>query len=299
LALKLQSYRGRFAPSPTGPLHVGSLVAAFGSWLMARHAGGQWLIRIEDIDLPREMIGAMTHQLATLDALGLQSDEPVLRQSGRSEHYRDALDCLLATGDAFECHCSRGDLDENNVHRRCVKAATRLLPAIRLRVHDDDVIGFDDAIRGHYQQDVAAQVGDFVLRRADGLWAYQLAVVIDDAAQGITDIVRGADLLHSTPRQILLQRRLGLPTPGYAHLPLVTDGQARKLSKSHAAFAVDARHPLPALRMAWALLGQPADVLEHIPGRDALLQTAIDTFTPAMIRSHDVNLAMAHGRNNP
>lgn len=290
--------RGRFAPSPTGPLHFGSLVAAFGSWLMARHAGGEWLVRIEDLDPPREVAGALAHQLQTLRAFGLESDGPVLRQSERGALYQAALDRLLAQGDAFECHCSRSDLaGQQGVHRRCVATAARSVPAIRLRVRDGSTIGFDDAIRGHYQQDVANQVGDFVLRRADGLWAYQLAVVIDDAAQGITAVVRGADLLDSTPRQILLQRALGLPTPRYAHLPLIADAHRRKLSKSHASAPVDAANPLPALRMAWAALGQSGTALQRARDRDALLQAAIGAFEPARIPATDMILAAVH--DNP
>lgn len=255
--MHLPSYRGRFAPSPTGPLHFGSLLAAFGSWLIARQAGGKWLVRIEDLDPPREVRGASGEQLHTLERFGLVSDEPVLRQGERDAHYRQALDRLLASGDAFECHCSRSDLaGSGGVHRACVAGARRADPAIRLRVPDGTRIGFDDRVQGAVTQDVARDVGDFVLRRADGPWAYQLAVVVDDAAQGITEVVRGADLLDSTPRQIFLQRRLGLPTPRHAHLPLVLDADGRKLSKSLAAMPVDGNNPLPALRAAWLALGQ-------------------------------------------
>lgn len=255
-------YRGRFAPSPTGDLHAGSLLAALGSWLLARAAGGEWWVRIEDLDPPRELPGAAERQLATLAACGLLSDAPVVRQSARHPLYQAALDRLLASGQAFECHCSRADLAASGgVHRRCVARKPRPDPAVRLRVPDGSVVTFDDALQGSQTQDVAADVGDFVLRRADGLWAYQLAVVVDDAAQGISDVVRGADLLDSTPRQILLQRALAVPTPRYLHLPLVTDRNGRKLSKSEGAFAVGAADPLAALDAAWARLGQrDADV---------------------------------------
>lgn len=250
-------YRGRFAPSPTGPLHFGSLLAAFGSWLLARQAGGRWLVRIEDIDPPREVHGATDAQLRTLQRFDLVSDEPVLRQSTRGDAYRAAIDRLLANDDAFVCHCSRSDLAASGgVHRRCVANAKRPDPAIRLRVPDGTTIAFDDRIHGPAAQDLAQAVGDFVLRRADGCWAYQLAVVVDDAAQGITEVVRGADLLDSTPRQIHLQRRLGLPTPHYAHLPLVLGDDGRKLSKSLASLPVDDDDPLSTLRMAWRALGQ-------------------------------------------
>lgn len=203
-ALNKALYRGRFAPSPTGPLHSGSLLAALGSWLLARHSAGQWLVRIEDLDPPREVAGAVEAQLRTLAAMGLQSDDPVLRQSTRGDIYQAALDLLLASGDAFACHCSRGDLAAaGGVHRRCVGGARRHDPAIRFRVPPFTVVTFDDAIRGRIAQDVGEEVGDFVLRRADGLWAYQLAVVVDDAAQGITDVVRGADLRLDCPPHVM------------------------------------------------------------------------------------------------
>jgi len=277
-------YRGRFAPSPTGPLHFGSLLAAFGSWLLARHAGGQWLVRIEDLDPPREIAGAADAQLRTLAAFGLVPDAPVLRQSDRGDPYRAALGKLLASGDAFACHCSRSDLAASGgVHRRCVPGARRTDPAVRFRVPDFTAIAFEDAIQGPTAQDVSGEVGDFVLRRADGYWAYQLAVVVDDAAQGITDVVRGADLLDSTPRQILLQRALGLATPHYAHLPLVLDADGRKLSKSLAAVPVDSADPLPALRATWQALGQSEAALIDAATPDALLARALRHFDPRRI----------------
>lgn len=277
-------YRGRFAPSPTGPLHFGSLLAAFGSWLMARRASGTWSVRIEDLDPPREVAGAVEAQLRTLAAFGLRPDGRVLRQSARAPRYQAALDGLLAGGDAFVCHCSRSDLaGSGGIHRACVPAARRSDPATRLRVPDGSVVAFEDAVYGHVVQDVASEVGDVVLRRADGCWAYQLAVVVDDAAQGITEVVRGADLLDSTARQILLQRRLGLPTPRYAHLPLVLDADGRKLSKSLAALPVDDDDPLPALQAAWRALGQsPAD----LPSTATLAETleaAVRAFVPGRI----------------
>jgi glutamyl-Q tRNA(Asp) synthetase len=277
-------YRGRFAPSPTGALHFGSLLAAFGSWLLARHARGEWLVRIEDLDPPREIVGAASRQLHTLEAFGLVPDGPVLRQSERSDVYADALERLLASGDAFACHCSRSDLAENGgIHRACVATTRRTHPAIRLRVPDGTMIAFDDAIQGRIEQRVDVDVGDFVLRRADGYWAYQLAVVVDDAAQGITDVVRGADLRDSTPRQILLQRALGLPTPRYAHLPLVVDAAGHKLSKSLASLPIDAGHPLPALRAAWRALGQRSEALDASCTIAAALEAAMATFSPQRI----------------
>jgi len=289
-------YRGRFAPSPTGDLHFGSLLAAFGSWLLARHAGGTWLVRIEDVDPPREVPGASQRQLDTLHAFGLHSDEPVLLQSRRSDVYQDALDGLLRSGAAFECHCSRSDLAASGgVHRRCVARSRRPDPAIRLRVPEGTVIAFEDAIQGRQEQDVARDVGDFVLRRTEGYWAYQLAVVVDDAAQGITDVVRGADLLDSTPRQIFLQHVLGLPIPRHAHLPVMADAQGRKLSKSDAALPVDPGKPLPALKAAWRALGQDPAVIMEAPDAAALLKLARDGFDPLRIpRSEKIALAATH-----
>ncbi|OHE83237.1 MAG: tRNA glutamyl-Q(34) synthetase GluQRS [Lysobacterales bacterium RIFOXYD1_FULL_69_11] len=277
-------YRGRFAPSPTGDLHLGSLVAALGSWLMARAAGGEWWVRIEDLDPPREVAGASERQLATLAALGLTSDGPVVRQSDRNALYQAALDRLLASGHAFECHCSRTDLAATGgVHRTCVTDRRRDHPAVRLRVPDGTSVTFHDLLLGQQHQDVGREVGDFVLRRADGPWAYQLAVVVDDADQGVTDVVRGADLLDSTPRQILLQRALGLPTPRHAHLPLVVGPDGRKLSKSLAAVPVDPASPVPALRAAWGLLGQPPGPVANCTTADDLLQAARQHFDAARI----------------
>ncbi len=277
-------YRGRFAPSPTGPLHFGSLLAALGSWLFARRAGGQWLLRIEDLDPPREVAGAARRQLRTLAAFGLEHDGEIAWQHARGALYQDALGRLLASGHAFACHCSRSALAETGgVHRHCVATAPRPDPALRFRVPPGAHVAFDDAVQGPQAQDVAETVGDFVLRRADGPWAYQLAVVVDDAAQGITDVVRGADLLDSTPRQILLQRALGLPTPRYAHLPLVLDEDGRKLSKSLAARPVDADDPMPALRAAWLALGQDPRAIAGAPSPAALLRQAVAAFMPEAI----------------
>ncbi|MEP6907998.1 MAG: tRNA glutamyl-Q(34) synthetase GluQRS [Pseudoxanthomonas sp.] len=251
------AYRGRFAPSPTGPLHFGSLVTALGSWLLARQAQGQWWVRVEDLDPPREVAGAAEQQLATLEAFGLHADTPAQFQRHRSDLYQAAVDRLLAEGKAFTCHCSRSELAaRNGIHHRCVGKARRANAAIRLHVPEGTRISFEDGLQGHITQDIWQEVGDFVLKRADGLWGYQLAVVVDDAAQGMTDVVRGADLLDSTPRQMLLQQRLGLPTPSYLHLPLVTDAMGEKLSKSSAALALDWQQPVPALTAAWRALGQ-------------------------------------------
>lgn len=279
-------YRGRFAPSPTGPLHFGSLLAAFGSWLLARHAGGQWCVRIEDIDPPRAEPGASARQLRTLAAFGLHSDLPVLYQSERHAQYAAAVTTLLEAGLAFECSCSRADLaGMGGIHHACV-APLGVRRAVRLRVPPQPPVGFDDALQGHVVQDVHTEVGDVVLRRADGYWAYQLAVVVDDAAQAITDVVRGADLLDSTPRQLLLQRALGLPQPRYLHLPLILDHTGRKLSKSHAAPALDDADPQPALHAAWAVLGQQPAALPRRAALDTLLQHAAQHFSPLRLPRH-------------
>jgi glutamyl-Q tRNA(Asp) synthetase len=266
------AYRGRFAPSPTGPLHLGSLLAAVASFADARANRGVWLVRIEDLDRPREVPGAADMILRTLSAFGLEWDEGVIRQSRRTGAYRDALDALGAQGLTYPCACSRAEIaragrsgPEGPVYPGTCRPGLplgRRARTERLRTPLGMVV-FEDRIQGPHEQTVKDAVGDFVLRRADGIHAYQLAVVVDDAWQGITQIVRGADLLLSTPRQILLQQALGFGRPGYAHVPLILDAEGRKLSKSLAAAPVDARDPLPALRLAWTLLGQtppPADL---------------------------------------
>lgn len=275
--------RGRFAPSPTGALHLGSLVAALGSWLMARRRGGDWLVRMEDLDPPREVPGAAERLIQTLAAFGMRSDEPVMWQSQRGDAYAAALERLIAAGLAFPCRCSRSDLAATGgIHRRCVAGKRQVPAAVRLRA-PDRVITFDDALQGPQAQSLATEVGDFVLRRADGPWAYQLAVVVDDAAQGITDIVRGADLLDSTPRQIFLQGQLGLPTPAYAHLPLLVDAQGRKLGKSLAARPVDPDAPRPALSAAWRFLGQAGRPFAGTGPVETALGRALAEFDPDRI----------------
>lgn len=287
------AYRGRYAPSPTGPLHAGSLLAALGSWVMARQARGSWAVRIEDVDRLREVAGAAQMQLATLQAFGLQHDGPVLVQSTRDARYAAVVDDLLSRGQAFVCHCSRADLAATGGRHLgvCRASGTRPDPAIRLRVAPGTKIAFVDAIRGPQTQQVDVEVGDFVLRRADGFWAYQLAVVVDDGDQGITDVVRGADLLDSTARQILLQRMLKLPTPRYAHLPLLLDGDGRKLSKSEQAIAVDARDPMPALHFAWHALGQRS-IRADTPA--VFLAQAVGAFVIARVPTRDIVIAASH-----
>lgn len=275
--------RGRFAPSPTGPLHLGSLVAALGSWMYARRDGGEWLLRIEDIDPPREVVGAADQQRQALAALGLVPDGEVVWQSRRGALYQRALDQLLEAGHAFECRCSRADVAASGgVHRRCVPGRGSGPAAVRLRV-GHECVTVRDQLYGEFSQDLARDVGDFVLRRADGPWAYQLAVVVDDAAQGITEVVRGADLLDSTPRQVYLQQKLGLPTPRYAHLPLVLAADGSKLGKSTGADALPMHAPWPALAAAWAALGQQPEALVAQGQPAQALERARLHFDPARI----------------
>lgn len=265
-----KSYRGRFAPSPTGPLHLGSLLAALASWADARAAGGVWLIRMEDLDPPREQAGADRLILDLLDAAGMHSDEPVLYQSTRQRAYEDALVRLLRAGLAFECRCSRSDLaDAGGIHRGACMANGRnskRAAAIRLRVPDAD-IAIDDRVQGRYTQNLLRDVGDFVLRRADGPFAYQLAVVVDDAHQGITDVVRGADLLDSTPRQVYLQQCLSLPTPRYAHLPVLLGPDGQKLSKQNRAPAIGSDQIAALLPHIAGLLGQEPQQVAPLPAQ--------------------------------
>ena len=283
-------YRGRFAPSPTGPLHLGSLVAALGSWIMARRAGGEWLLRIEDIDPPRERRGMAQRHIADLLRFGFDPDGPVEFQSRRGGHYAAALDRLRHRGWAFDCRCSRSDLAAMaGVHRACVAQPSGLAAAWRVRLPPGEV-RFRDRFRGTQVQDPSREAGDLVVRRADGLWAYQLAVVVDDALQGVTEVVRGADLLDSTARQIALQTLLGLPTPGYAHLPVVRQASGAKLSKSLDAVPVDAADPLPALRLAFALLGQEAAALRGPMPAARALRIALAAFDEARVPPRDVQV---------
>jgi glutamyl-Q tRNA(Asp) synthetase len=274
-------YRGRFAPSPTGPLHFGSLVAAVGSWLRARAQGGAWVIRMEDIDPPREVPGAAADIIATLAAFGMESDEKLLYQSRREAAYRSAFERLHAQ--VFPCWCSRTDLEPSQgLHRgACVGSADATRPpSWRLRA-PDATIDFDDIASGTQRQNLREEVGDFVILRADGWFAYQLAVVVDDAHQGITEVVRGADLLDSTPRQIHLQHLLGLPTPAYLHLPLVFDADGRKLSKQDHARPVDRDDPVPALRAALAFLH--CDVRGAALRAESLLSAGVSRFDPCRL----------------
>lgn len=265
----MKGYVGRFAPSPTGPLHAGSLVAALASWLDARAHGGRWLVRIEDVDVPRCVPGADRVILQQLADCGLLPDEPPIYQSQRSALYQQALDDLVTRGLAYPCACSRRDIEAEQQRLGRVKSRHGELVypgtcrdglhgkaprAWRLRV-PASIVPWTDRRLGPQTQDVEAEVGDFVLKRADGYFAYQLAVVVDDGAQGITHIVRGEDLADNTARQILLQFALGLPTPAYLHTPLVLGANGEKLSKQNGALALDTHDPLVAIKTAAAALG--------------------------------------------
>ena len=260
------SYIGRFAPSPTGPLHFGSLVAALGSYLQARAHGGQWHVRMEDVDTPRCSPVMADDILRTLAAFGFEWTGAVMYQSQRLAAYRTALQQLQDAGWVYACGCSRLEIADSGVHGidglvypgscRDGLIQGHLPRAQRVRT-DDLPLCFDDALQGRVCQRLASEVGDFVLNRADGLFAYQLAVVVDDAALGITEVVRGADLLASTPRQIYLQRLLGLPTPTYLHLPVALNADGQKLSKQTQARALKVDAALPLLCQAMAFLNQP------------------------------------------
>src|SRR5919201_1375955 len=253
-------YTGRFAPSPTGPLHMGSLIAAVASWLDARAAGGRWLVRMEDLDRPRCVPGAADAILRALERLGLHWDGEVVYQSQRLELYRHALRQLEAH--TYWCGCTRREIadsslglatDGAHIYPGTCRAGTARKRALRVRTTTEP-IAFVDRVQGRCEQVLERDIGDFVLYRADGLFAYQLAVVVDDDAQGITDVVRGADLLDSTPRQIYLQRLLGLPTPRYLHVPVALDAAGEKLSKQSAAAPIET--DAHALRQALRFLGQ-------------------------------------------
>ena len=278
----MPGYVGRFAPSPTGPLHFGSLVAALASYMEARAAKGKWLLRMEDLDRAREQPGATDQILRALERLGFEWNGPVLWQSARLERYRAVLEDLSRRGFAYPCGCSRKELEDSALAidgSRVYPGTCRhgLAPgksarALRLRTHATP-IAFADRIQGEIEQRVEREVGDFVLRRADGVYAYQLAVVVDDHDQGVTDVVRGADLLDSTARQIHLQRILGARTPRYAHVPVAVDTAGQKLSKQTGAAPIDLADPKRELARARRFLGQDDDGwdLTRVPRARALV----------------------------
>lgn len=300
-------YRGRFAPSPTGSLHFGSLVAAVASYLDARHAGGEWLVRIEDVDRQREVPGSADEIVATLRTLGFEWHEPIVRQSRRTAVYTPALNKLLSSGHAYHCSCSRSEIAAAVTAEASIDGEELRYPgwcregvrdparprAVRFRVPSGP-LAFIDAIQGEVCMDVQSQVGDFVICRRDGYIAYQLAVVVDDAEQGITHVVRGADLLSSTPRQIFLQQALGLPILRYAHVPLATDRNRVKLSKSAGAAAIDMERPSAELWRTLKFLQQsPPPELRDRPV-PAIWRWAMEHWNPAPlagIHSKEVDAA--------
>lgn len=287
-----QTYRGRFAPTPNGPLHFGSLVTALGSFIDARSLGGEWLVRIEDLDPPRIMAGAADSILRTLENFGLYWDGEVLFQSQRHSIYQEMLDQLDHMQLIYPCGCSRKEIQEQALGTatgpvypgtcRNGLAEGREARALRVRVSDAH-IRFADRLQGHIEEWLPEQVGDFVLRRADGLFAYQLATVVDDAIQGITDIVRGADLLDSTGRQIYLQQSLGFMTPRYMHLPLAANAAGEKLSKQTRAPAVTTERAAALLVDALRFLGQPVPLDLETGAVEEVLDWATQHWDPDSI----------------
>jgi len=276
-------YRGRFAPSPTGPLHFGSLLAAVGSYLQARASNGRWLIRVEDIDPPREVPGAAQSQLDTLARFGMVADEPVVYQSRSAGLHAGAIQRLRRAGLAFDCGCSRRELPASGVYPGTCRAgipAGKTARSVRFRVPDGPV-EVVDRVHGTSRQDLGAECGDFVIQRADGLMAYQLAVVVDDIESGITEVVRGSDLLSSSARQQALFQALQAPLPQWMHLPLVVDRAGRKLSKSTQADPVDHAPPAKALALVLQALGhRPRPGLRSL---ESLWRWAIANWTPERI----------------
>ncbi len=283
---------GRFAPSPTGPLHFGSLVAALASYCDARARDGQWLVRIEDVDEPRSRPQAERAIMASLARYGFRWDGDVARQSERIAHYERALERLRARHLIYACTCTRRDLEHAPVNANgervyagtCRESALPAgVPRVALRVRvGDATIEYVDAVQGPQRQALARDVGDFIVRRADGYFAYQLAVVVDDALQGVTSIVRGADLLPSTPRQIFLQRALDVPTPEYLHVPVAIDSAGEKLSKQTGAVALPDDEVVPTLLAAWRFLGQPMPEA-HPENADAFMAHAIAAWSRARV----------------
>ena len=297
-----QRYIGRFAPSPTGPLHAGSMLTALASWLDARAAGGEWHLRIEDLDGPRCTAAAERDILETLAGWGLHHDGPIVRQSERTDAYEAAL--VQLGGHVYPCACSRREIADSSVRGidgpvypgTCRNGLSGREPrALRVRVEDAEIV-VDDRLQGAITQNLATDTGDFLVRRADGPFAYQLAVVVDDAelgaqGAGVTDVVRGADLLDSTPRQVHLQRLLGLPTPRYLHLPVLVDASGEKLSKQTLALPVRGDDAGALLDPLLALLGQAASPGANLSDR---LQRAVVQWTPehlprtrAIVWTHD------------
>ena len=301
-------YRGRFAPSPTGPLHFGSLVAAVGSYLDAKYHHGTWLVRIEDLDTPRCVVGAADDILRTLEAFGLHWDEEVIYQSQRTAAYAEALHKLQERGAVYPCCCTRREIADSALHGiegpvysgtcrngvppgrggRAWRLRTNLVRHSRESGNDDiqnsaQIIEFDDALQSHITQNLERDIGDFVVQRADGLFAYQLAVVVDDAFQNITHVVRGADLLHSTPRQIYLQRLLGLRTPNYLHLPIAVNARGEKLGKQTLASPIDKNDAAATLLDALVFLNQQPPAELKSGNAEEVLEWVVAHWRPDLI----------------
>ena len=296
--MKRSDYRGRFAPSPTGPLHFGSLVAAVGSYLDAKYHQGKWLVRIEDLDTPRTVEGASEEILGTLEAYGLHWDEEIIYQSQRTAAYEDAFHRLKKSGTVYPCACSRKEIADSALQRgdELIYPGTcrdglpfgKVARAWRVRV-DEARISFTDRIQGIVTQNLATEVGDFVVKRADGLFAYQLAVVVDDALQGISDVVRGADLLYSTPRQNYLQRLLGSVTPAYMHLPVAVNEQGEKLSKQTLARPVENNNAASTLVDVLVFLRQQPPLELRLSKIEQILAWAISNWRPNLLLNHRKN----------
>lgn len=278
------TYVGRFAPSPTGKLHFGSLLVAVGSWLRARAQNGAWLVRIEDLDVERSVPGAAERIVETLASHGLRSTSAIVSQRDDTSRYAAAVKGLEQRGLVYPCWCSRAVVAAaGGIHRAChasAPTARRGDPCWRFRT-PPGIVRYVDALKGERAHDVAMEFGDFVLKRANGEYTYQLSVVVDDAWQGVTEVVRGSDLLDSTARQVALQRALGLPTPGYLHLPVVVDESGAKLSKQARSCPVDPDEPMTSLRAVLSTLGQSLDESARRP--DQLLEAAARRFDVAAL----------------
>jgi len=288
-------YRGRFAPSPTGPLHIGSLIAATGSYLQAKRHNGQWFVRIEDIDPPRETKGASDNIIKTLDAFGFEWDGDILYQSTRLAAYEEIIQTLIANEQAYFCHCSRKQINEHAdigvngpiyprtcLHKKIQHHKYPQTAALRFHTRDENIC-FNDFTQASIRQNVARESGDFVIKRADGLYNYQLAVVIDDAYQDITEVVRGSDLLLLTPGQINLQQALNYPTPDYLHMPVITNEHGQKLSKQTKAMAIEGTQGSQALWLCLKFLGQqPPEELKNDSIKN-FWQWAIPNWNPQKI----------------
>lgn len=293
--MAMTAITGRFAPSPTGPLHFGSLIAAVGSYCLARHAGGRWLVRIDDLDAPRVVPGAADEILFTLETLGFCWDGEIIWQSRRQDAYLAALEQLRSNGLLYDCACSRKEVlasaphpgEEGPIYPGTCRQGLpvgRLPRAVRVRVPDRR-FSFNDGVFGQYEQNLASDVGDFILRRADGMVAYQLAVVVDDAASGVNQVVRGADLLGSTPRQIFLLESLGLPAPAYWHLPLALNADGSKISKRHGEADNLLTFGGESVRKALTWLGQSIPAELHAAPPVELLAWGVSAFDVGAIPS--------------